>query len=90
MPVSGGVSFTLSAPKAKSVALVGSFNGWSPLSHPMQPAGTDGLWSIVVPLAEGEHTFMFLVDGTEWIAPPLAEDFVTDGFGNTNGIVVKR
>lgn len=56
----------------------------------MEPVGSNGLWSVVVPLPEGEHAFMYLIDGTRWIAPPLAQDFVTDGFGNTNGIVVVR
>lgn len=82
--------FSVSAPAAKSVALVGSFNGWSPTSHPMKAVGSNGLWSVVVPLREGEHAFMYLVDGTFWMVPPLAEDLVTDGFGNINGIVVVR
>ena len=80
----------VSAPAAKSVSLVGSFNGWSPTAHRMVPVGSDGLWSVVVPLSEGEYAFMYLIDGTRWIAPPLAQDFVTDGFGNINGIVVVR
>lgn len=88
--VSGGTRFLLSAPAAKSVSLAGSFNGWSPTAHPMAPAGSDGFWSVVVPLPEGEHAFMYLIDGTKWMVPPLAQDFVTDGFGNTNGIVVIR
>ncbi len=88
--VQGGVQFTVSMPGAKSVAVGGSFNGWSAASHPMKPAGSDGCWSVVVPLPEGEHAFMYLVDEKRWVAPPLAEDFVTDGFGNTNGVVVVR
>ncbi|MBI3807087.1 MAG: isoamylase early set domain-containing protein [Nitrospirae bacterium] len=88
--VSGGTRFLVSASAAKSVSLVGSFNGWSPSAHRMEPVGSNGLWSVVVPLPEGEHAFMYLIDGTRWIAPPLAQDFVTDGFGNTNGIVVVR
>ena len=89
-PVTNGIRFTLLAPEAKQVTLVGSFNGWSPIAHRMLPAGSDGLWSVVVPLSEGEHAFMYLIDGIRWIAPPLAQDFMTDGFGNTNGIVVVR
>ena len=89
-PVTGGTRFLVSVPPAKSVALVGSFNGWSPAAHPMVATGSDGLWSLVILLAEGEHTFMYLIDGKIWLAPPLAEDFVTDGFGNTNGVVVVR
>jgi hypothetical protein len=56
----------------------------------MAPVGSDGLWSVVVPLSPGEHAFMYLLNGKTWMVPPLAEDFVTDGFGQTNGIVVAR
>ncbi len=48
------------------------------------------LWSIDMPLAAGEHTFMYVIDGVRWMTPPHAEDFVTDGFGHTNGIVIVR
>ncbi|TKB71807.1 MAG: hypothetical protein E8D46_16930 [Nitrospira sp.] len=86
-PVAGGVRFALLAPKAKQVSLVGSFNGWAREATLMKVRDGRGLWSVDVPLKEGEYTFMYLVDGTEWVTPPLAEDFVTDGFGQTNGIV---
>ena len=56
----------------------------------MASAGSNGLWSVVVPLPEGEHAFMYVIDGATWMVPPLAEDFVTDGFGATNGLVVVR
>lgn len=87
-PVSGGVRFSLSVPTAKTVAVVGSFNGWSSTAHIMTRVGSNGFWTAVVPLAGGEHAFMYLVDGTTWVVPPAAEDFVTDGFGNTNGVVI--
>lgn len=57
---------------------------------PMKIMDSSGLWLVDVPLKEGEHTFMYLIDGTRWITPPLAEDFVTDGFGQVNGVVIVR
>ena len=54
----------------------------------MTRVGSNGFWSAVVPLPGGEHAFMYLVDGTTWVVPPEAQDFVTDGFGNTNGVVI--
>lgn len=89
-PVPGGVQFAVSLPEVTSVAVVGSFNGWAPSAHRMTRVTPKGLWSVVIPLAEGEHAFMYLVDGARWLVPPLAEDFVTDGFGQTNGLVVVR
>jgi 1,4-alpha-glucan branching enzyme len=87
-PVAGGIRFAMLAPKAKQVSLVGSFNGWTADATQMKMRDGTGLWSVDVPLGEGEYTFMYLVDGTEWVTPPLAEDFVTDGFGQTNGVVI--
>lgn len=84
------VRFTILAPGAKQVHLVGSFNGWGKNATPMKIMDSSGLWLVDVPLKEGEHTFMYLIDGTRWITPPLAEDFVTDGFGQANGVVIVR
>lgn len=88
--VSGGMRFTVLAPDAKKVYVVGSFNGWVKGATPMTMAGPSGLWSAEVPLKEGEYTFMYLIDGVTWMTPPLADDFVTDGFGQTNGVVIVR
>jgi 1,4-alpha-glucan branching enzyme len=89
-PLAGSVRFTVLAPGAKKVFLVGSFNGWAKGATPMKAVGSSGLWSVDVPLKEGEYTFMYVIDDVRWVTPPLAEDFVTDGFGQTNGVVVVR
>ncbi len=86
--MANGVRFTLLEPKAKQVSLVGSFNGWAKEATKMKMRDGTGLWSVDVPLRDGEYTFMYLVDGTRWVTPPAAEDFVMDGFGQTNGILV--
>jgi 1,4-alpha-glucan branching enzyme len=83
-----GVRFVLYYPGARSVALAGSFNQWS--SHPLVRDKSSGLWTVVVSLAPGEYPFMYVVDGVQWLSPPLAEDYVDDGFGSKNGIVVVR
>jgi 1,4-alpha-glucan branching enzyme len=85
-----GVRFVLMQPEARSVALAGSFNQWSAAANPLSREGSSGVWTIVVPLPPGEHSFMYVVDGTQWISPPLAEDYVDDGFGAKNGVVVVR
>jgi len=84
-----GVRFVLMRSEARSVALAGSFNQWSASSHPLVREAKGALWSIVVRLSPGQHAFMFVVDGV-WVSPPLAEDYVDDGFGAKNGIVVVR
>jgi len=85
-----GVRFVMMRSEANSVALAGSFNQWSPSSHALAREESRGLWTIVVALPPGEHAFMYVVDGTQWITPPLAEDYVDDGFGAKNGVVVVR
>jgi 1,4-alpha-glucan branching enzyme len=85
-----GVRFVLMQPAARNVALAGSFNEWSASSHPLAREGSRGIWMAVVTLPPGEHLFMYVVDGTQWISPPLAEDYVDDGFGAKNGVVVVR
>ena len=91
MPVvtRGGVRFLLAHADARSVALAGSFNGWSTTSHRMSRQAS-GMWTIVVTLPPGEHVFMFVVNDVEWITPPAADDYADDGFGKRNGIVVVR
>jgi 1,4-alpha-glucan branching enzyme len=85
----GGVRFTLEHPDANAVSVAGDFNEWSASSHPLARSGS-GRWSVVVPLPPGDHKFMFVVDGTQWVVPPVAEDYVDDGFGSRNGVVIVR
>ncbi|HTY36221.1 MAG TPA: 1,4-alpha-glucan branching enzyme, partial [Bacteroidota bacterium] len=51
----GGVQFAVWAPGARSVSVIGSFNGWDRRKHAMRVLGSSGVWEIFVPgLAEGE------------------------------------
>ena len=84
-----GVRFALEQPTANTVTLAGPFNGWSATSHPMTRDASRRRWTLMVPLPPGEHLFMYVVDGT-WTTPPQADDFVDDGFGARNGLVVVR
>lgn len=56
------VEFRHKAPKAKSVELVGDFNGWKPGLLKMSRSG-DGTWTVSIPVLEGRHKYLFLVDG---------------------------
>ncbi len=44
-----GVSFAVWAPNARSVSVVGDFNGWDGRLHPMRSLGASGIWEIFVP-----------------------------------------
>jgi 1,4-alpha-glucan branching enzyme len=39
-----GTSFSVWAPNAKAVSLIGTFNGWDPRSHPLRARESSGIW----------------------------------------------
>lgn len=82
------VRFELTAPDAGQVALAGSFNGWSDTSTFFTQDAETGVWSVTVPLAPGEHEYLFVIDGDRWIPDPEAHALVDDGFGNLNSMLV--
>ncbi len=44
-----GTSFAVWAPNARSVRVVGDFNGWDGRIHPMRVLGSSGVWEIFLP-----------------------------------------
>jgi 1,4-alpha-glucan branching enzyme len=44
-----GVAFAVWAPAARSVSVVGDFNGWDGRLHPMRSLGSSGIWELFVP-----------------------------------------
>ncbi len=44
-----GVHFAVWAPNARSVSVIGDFNGWNPKAHPMQSLGSSGIWERFIP-----------------------------------------
>jgi Carbohydrate-binding module 48 (Isoamylase N-terminal domain) len=81
------VSFTLEAPSASRVSLVGDFNQWSPGELNLK-AGQKGVWQITVPLRKGVvYTYDFLIDGQQWVADPHSEIQIDDGFGGLSSVL---
>jgi 1,4-alpha-glucan branching enzyme len=51
-----GVHFSVWAPNAQRVSVVGDFNHWDGRVHPMRKMISAGIWEIFIPeVAEGEH-----------------------------------
>jgi 1,4-alpha-glucan branching enzyme len=44
-----GVLFGVWAPNAKRISVVGDFNAWNGLRHPMRSLGTSGVWELFIP-----------------------------------------
>ncbi|MFB7995322.1 1,4-alpha-glucan branching enzyme [Streptomyces sp. NPDC056002] len=71
-----GTRFTVWAPNAQGVRVVGDFNYWNGTGHPMRSLGSTGIWELFVPsLGEGE-LYKFEItrpDGSKTMrADPLA------------------
>jgi hypothetical protein len=81
------VQFTLVAPGAAQVMLVGDFNGWSAVATPLHVSARHGTWSVTVPLATGRHEYAFLVDGKHWLPDPRAPLAPGDDFGTPNSVL---
>lgn len=71
-----GVSFTVWAPNARAVRVIGDFNGWDGQGHALRSMGDSGVWELFVPgLPAGTvYKFQILTDDGAWIdkADPMA------------------
>lgn len=62
------VNFLCLSPEAKSVSIVGDFNGWDPVVNPMK-RHVDGSWQGQLTLSLGHHQYGFMIDGTLVLDP---------------------
>ncbi len=69
-----GVSFAVWAPNAKSVSVVGDFNGWDGRSHPLRQPGANGFWETFVPGVGVGALYKFQIHGPEGNLLPLKAD----------------
>ena len=81
------VQFVFAAKEAQSVAVAGDFNSWQADGIALRDADGDGVWTALIPLRPGQHKYMFIVNGKEWVTDPGADRFVDDGFGMRNAVV---
>ncbi len=50
-----GTIFSVWAPNARSVSVVGGFNGWDPKTHRLEPRSSSGIWEgFILGVAQGE------------------------------------
>jgi 1,4-alpha-glucan branching enzyme len=78
-------TFQISAPDAKTVRLLGDFNGWNPESHPMKK-GKTGNWKIDVSLPPGTYQFRYFIDQSWWMNDQTVGAMPNDQ-GSENSIV---
>ncbi|WP_433677274.1 1,4-alpha-glucan branching protein GlgB [Microbacterium gorillae] len=72
-----GVAFSVWAPNARSIRVVGPFNEWDGRSHAMRSMGSSGVWELFVPeLGEGTiYKYEIRTARGDWIlkADPMAQ-----------------
>jgi hypothetical protein len=71
---------------AKSVQLVGDFNEWAKGSTVLRRSGAPGVWVATVPLSPGRHEYAFIINGSRWVADPLAPKS-SDDFGTESSVI---
>ncbi|WP_279366843.1 1,4-alpha-glucan branching protein GlgB [Microbacterium testaceum] len=88
---STGTAFTVWAPDARALRVIGDFNGWDGAGHAMRSMGGSGVWELFVPeIGVGtRYKFEILTRGGQWIekadpmarlaeVPPATASVVTD------------
>jgi 1,4-alpha-glucan branching enzyme len=69
-----GVAFTVWAPNARRVSVVGDFNGWDGRQHPMRKHPNCGVWEIFLPEVPEGTRYKYEILGAEGNLMPLKAD----------------
>ncbi len=78
------VELRLAGGKARSVAVVGDFNGWDAAT---MMKGDDGVWRISLSLPPGRYQYAFVVDQEKWVPDPQAATVVDSGYGGADSVL---
>jgi hypothetical protein len=69
------------------VSVVGDFNGWDPMVHPLRPR-SNGTRSIAITLpAQRRFAFRYLDEAGQWIDDDAAHAYEDNGIGGVNSVV---
>ena len=78
------ITFSLHAPHARSVEVVGDFNGWATGKHAMKK-DAGGNWKLAVKITPGTYHYKFMVDGEWWLDP--SRESAPNPFGTENNVL---
>ena len=80
--------FVIFEPAASQVEITGTFTGWQ--KKPLARAGESGYWEVTLSLPEGEHRYVYLIEGTREYADPTVSARERDDFGGENSVLMVR
>ncbi|MFN3572583.1 MAG: 1,4-alpha-glucan branching protein GlgB [Phenylobacterium sp.] len=69
-----GVGFSVWAPNARRVSVVGDFNSWDGRRHPMRLRHAAGVWELFVPRLGAGERYKFEIVGPDGVLLPLKAD----------------
>ncbi len=81
-PARRRVAFSISAPDARNVKLVGDFTSWDQEALEMKRQA-NGSWKATLAVPPGEHEYRFIVDG-QWADDPKCTLRKPNPFGGEN------
>jgi hypothetical protein len=84
-PSGTSVTFAITAPSVRSIALVGDFTDWRSDRVQLKRTGA-GLWQATVRLPPGRYRFAYLVDHDQWRADARAAS-APDDFGRPTSVL---
>ena len=70
-----GTSFAVWAPNAQGVRVVGDFNYWDGVGHPMRSLGSSGVWELFVPNVGDGTRYKYQVLGRDGVWRQKADPF---------------
>jgi 1,4-alpha-glucan branching enzyme len=81
------VTFALDTAHGQRVSVVGDFNDWDPLAHPLKKR-SNGLRSVSIELPVGAtYRFKYLADDGSWFCDPDVDERETNEYGEVNSVL---
>lgn len=82
-----GVAFVLHDHDARSVEVLGSWDGWQAPGLSAEAVEL-GVWRAMAVLPPGQHVYKFLLDGRRWLDDPANVRKAPDGLGGLNSVLM--
>ncbi|MCX7662084.1 MAG: AAA family ATPase [Candidatus Omnitrophica bacterium] len=80
------ILFSIYAPEAKEVYLVGDFNDWQLHRESLMDKSEDGFWKKRLSLSKGVYRYRFVVDGV-WKEDPQNQYYQINPFGEKDSLI---